>query len=194
MWFFWKKFLASSYFPLTVFGLLFLSLTSIFYLEKTWNYYPAFFVAFFALVFTYLAYEFTKEKFRLDLFEKRLEIYEKFLVYCRLCVGINFYSPKLDEDSRYQELQSLDDEFIKKLLPRMKLLFGIEVENAFKQVRDNFVILESIKFSLPQDIDRDFKIGKEKRRSQINLILKDLPNMFQKYIYFGTYKIEEVLP
>ena len=143
--------------------------------------------------FAYLAYCFSWQRFRLDLLDKRWEVYENILMFCS-CVLAYGGLPKdvehdTGEDVRKTEnirkaLSSASESFRGPGLHKAKSLFGEDVYDTLDKLSAAFAWFVSDPTSA----------GWEERKHEQLRILQDLsnrlPEIFKPYIYFGDYRHE----
>lgn len=139
-----------------------------------------------AVAFSYYAYRFSKEKFRLDLLDRRWEIYEQVLKFCSVVVTHGGL-PKHGENESINKsvvsgLEAAHESFRGIGLHKTKSLFGPEVHEKFEQLNRMYAWF----------VARPRTEGwVETEHQHLNDILKtieDLPTIFKPYIYFGDYK------
>jgi hypothetical protein len=154
---------------------------------------PTFTVACLALIFSYFAYEYSKEKFRLELMEKRLEIYENVVKFCSTSItyaGLSKHE-KEDEHTTQQKIEGIEaahKAFRGLGYHKYKMLFGPDIEEIFKKLNKSFAIMvvKGHNSSSPE-----YQEWIKKENDQLKFIsdtLTELPNHFRPYLYFGDYK------
>lgn len=139
-----------------------------------------------AVVFSAYAYKFSKEKFRLDLLDRRWEIYEQVLKFCSVVVTHGGL-PKRSEDEGINKsvisgLEAAHESFRGIGIHKTKSLFGPEVHEKFEQLNKMYAWF----VARPRTAD-----WVEKEHQYLGDILKtieELPIIFKPYIYFGDYK------
>lgn len=132
--------------------------------------------------FSYEAYRYNKEKFRLELFEKRWEVYSSMFSLLSKMPRHNkdVASGESVSDVRIKEIvEAAHGSFRGKGWQKSKFLFGSEVESVLKEI-DAIYIQSSIG-----------GLSKEQER-EIYVLLIGLPEKFSPYLYFGDYKNEAV--
>lgn len=140
---------------------------------------PALWLSGFALGFSYNAYVYTKEKFRLELFDKRWDIYQNTLEFCS----------RVTEQGSLRRREGNDDQILKALLNaegsfrgigyhKTRALFGKDIWNLFDKLSKSFSYL------------RSGGISPEKEEETLNFVwetVNKLPEIFKPYVYFGDY-------
>lgn len=137
-------------------------------------------------IFAFCAYKYTKEKFRLELFEKRWEVCQNIAKFCSIAAiyGNLFHEPE-NEDKK-KDLKEAYDAMGKSFKGEgyhlRSLLFSNDVEDIFKELNEAYAFLSSY-YQNSQD---PFK-GVE-HLENLSKIYKDLPKRFKPYLYFGDYR------
>jgi hypothetical protein len=141
--------------------------------------------------FAYQAYRYTKEKFRLELFEKRWEVYSAIVHFEDKLKG---FVEKYVQKERYvseefeqrntdaKELLQIANQSIVGLgWHRKQLLFGKDVWRPFAQIEIILVKAQS-----------EWKDEERKKDMEtLSEIVKSFPNLFKPYLYFGDYKYDQ---
>ncbi len=144
-------------------------------------------------VFSFCAYKFAHEKFRLDLFEKRWEIYEKTLGFCSKVTthgGIPKHSnnEELNKDAT-DAIIAAHESFRGIGLHKTRTLFGEDIHELFDKLNDSYSWLVSFE---EQPIDaKERSEWSQKERDHLIFVwetIKSLPDVFKPYMYFGDYK------
>jgi hypothetical protein len=127
-----------------------------------------------------LAYQFSKAKFRLDLYEKRWIIYENLVQFLSLMQQTGSSTPEVMDAAQgcfrgkgYHKARTLFGNDIIELFDRLNNTFSWRL--AFDKNRNNLVQEDWARVSLEHDTFIDETIRK-------------LPEYFRSYIYFGDYK------
>lgn len=147
---------------------------------------PTFVLAAIALFFSYLAYQFSKERFRLELLEKRWEIYEEILKYSSTVMrhaGLPKHSknePRNDEIIK--ALLSAEKSFRGLGLHKSKALFGSEVIETFEKLN------KAYSYFVAQPKGNDWIEREDNYLRETWELIEHLPDIFKPYIYFGDYK------
>lgn len=147
---------------------------------------PAVLLSSVALGFSYYAYRFSKERFRLDLLARRWEIYEQVLKFCSVVITHGGL-PKHSEDestnrSVVSALEAAHESFRGIGLHKAKSLYGPEVHEKFEQLNQMYA------WFIASPRTEDWVKTEQQYLLDILKIIEDLPILFKPYIYFGDYK------
>jgi hypothetical protein len=137
-----------------------------------------------AALFSYQALSYSREKFRLELFEKRLEFYTSMVNLCSM-VTQGYVE---HEDDRREEVETARYECIRGHgSHKAHLLFGDDIVQKVKELDQAFTTLSmahtarrSAAHFDPQEEARAFTLFQE--------TVSNLPVLFRPYIYFGEYQ------
>lgn len=146
------------------------------------------------VIFAFLSYKYNKEKFRLELFEKRLEVYENINAFCSVVIKYGDL-PKLGEpeDKDYEQINqdcikyqnAADLSFRRRGYHLSKLLFSDKLNNYLKELNDSYCFLLTYK-----DGERNSETA-QKWGNHLKAIIhinQNLPEIFKPYLYFGGYR------
>lgn len=161
----------------------------LFFINKLENW-PTFTVAFIALSFSYFAYKFSKEKFRLDVMQQRIIIYENIVKFCGAIASAG--TLKITDENK--EIIKIAHECAHESFRGMgwhktKILFGKDIEDLINKLNNSYSYLVSY-----QDYPNDKSDSHEVIQTfykHIHFIIETnskLPEIFAPYIYFGNYK------
>lgn len=163
---------------------------ALFYALNKTEYFPTFCISMITLSFSYYAYLFSKEKFRLDLLDKRWEAYEQIVDFCKKVSAYGGF-PK-ETQNKFQE-QEVYEAFISAIYlfngmgaHKVKSLFGEDVQKEFQKLRDHYVY-----FVTRREADqKNAWLDKEgvTRLEDVLTISQNLPSTLKSYMYFGDYK------
>jgi hypothetical protein len=137
-------------------------------------------------IFAFCAYKYTKEKFRLELFEKRWEVCQNIAKFCSIAAiyGNLFHEPE-NEDKK-KDLKEAYDAMGKSFKGEgyhlRSLLFSKDVEDTFKKLNEAYAFLSSYYLNSQQPFT-----GVE-HLTNLSKIYEDLPDLFKPYLYFGDYR------
>lgn len=129
------KFLKHNRFYITLSIMFFLSLCVLIYVNKL-EVLPITILGFMATVFSFLTYRYAKEKFRLDLLDRRFEIYEKTLEFCSLALGGGFSDDK-------KLIIAAESSFRGIGWHKSCALFGEDISDLFKKLNRSFAYLQT---------------------------------------------------
>jgi hypothetical protein len=147
---------------------------------------PATIISSIALGFSFYAYIFSRERFRLELLNKRWEIYEQVLKFCSV-VAIHGGLPKHSDDESINKsvisgLEAAHESFRGIGIHKAKSLFGPEIHKKLEELNAHYAWF----------VARPRGDGwAEKENNHLLAILntiEELPNIFRPYVYFGDYK------
>lgn len=135
--------------------------------------------------FSYEGYRYNKEKFRLELFEKRWEIYKVLTEISRLCDGNQIWTDGSETDKT--AYVDCGKKFLDIKVQNYLVLFGADVGKALSRVDYIYKKVSSgnIDFA-KEDVG---KLNKELADFFINC-----PDIFSPYLYFGNYKSPQPTP
>jgi len=160
--------------------------------------FPTFSIAFAALYFSYLAYKYSREKFRLDLFEQRYEIYTHIVTFCSSVTSNGVLYFKEGEDKRISESKvkgwkSAEESFRGLGYHKQKMLFGEDIQEVMESLNSCFAQLttEGYKYEDSHDFPDEYKDWQKEKYRQMRVAsntLSKLPDYFKPYLYFGDYK------
>ena len=138
-----------------------------------------------ATVFSYQALCYSREKFRLDLFERRLEFYGSMVNLCSMVTQGFIESEDLKEqkavdEARYQCIRGNG-------LHKAHLLFGNDIVQKIKELDQAFTTLSMAHTA--RRSSANFDAQEEMRAfSLFQQTVNSMPIMFSPYIYFGDYQ------
>ncbi len=169
-----------------VFACLFILMASIERLDLL----PATFFSIVTALFSYWAYIFSKEKFRLDLFEERWEIYKHVLEFCSKVTQQG--TLKIREDNQEQILAALkaaENSFRGLGYHKTRALFGEEIYRLFDELNRSYAWLSAYS-ERPSDPKESAEWPQKMYDNSMFVwrTVQDLPETFRPYVYFGDYK------
>lgn len=139
-----------------------------------------------AVAFSAYAYKFSKEKFRLDLLDRRWEIYEQVLKFCSVAVTHGGLPKRSEDESINQSvisgLEAAHESFRGIGIHKTKSLFGPEVHEKFEQLNKMYA------WFVTRPRTEDWVEREHQYLGDILKIIEELPVIFRPYIYFGDYK------
>lgn len=139
-------------------------------------------------ILSYLAYRFSREKVRLELFDKRWAIYEETLKFCSLVTeqGTLRYTAD-NKDQIESAIKSAHSSFRGIGLHRASALFGPEIQKLFDDLNKSYSWL--VTYS-DQSNGRDSN-WPQKHYHHLKFIwdtVQALPDVFKPYMYFGDIR------
>ncbi len=147
---------------------------------------PATIISSIALGFSFYAYIFSRERFRLDLLNKRWEIYEQVLKFCSVVVTHGGLPKHSDNESINKSvitgLEAAHESFRGIGIHKAKSLFGPEIHKKLEELNAHYAwFVASPKGEGWAQKEHDHLL------SILNTI-EELPKIFRPYVYFGDYK------
>jgi len=137
-------------------------------------------------IFAFCAYKYTKEKFRLELFDKRWEVYRNIAKFCSNAAIYGDLSPKPDNEDkekiRKEAYDAMGKSFKGEGYHLRSLLFSNDVEDTFEELNQAYAFLSSHYLPSNQPFEWSDHLLK------LSKIYEDLPNLFKPYLYFGDYR------
>ncbi len=144
----------------------------------------------FAILFSCGAYLFTKEKFRLDLFEKRWEVYTSLLDFCSYALNNGNLRERIENNSaRIEALKAAHHSFRAQGWHKSQVLFGSDVHNLLNDMDKTFYWL--ISHQEPPEEEGERNQWAKKQVEHLDFIfttMLNLPLHFRPYMYFGDFK------
>jgi hypothetical protein len=132
-------------------------------------------------VFAYLAYGFSKEKFRLDLFDKRFAIYEETLKFCSQVMA--------EGSAKEKAIMAAEGSFRGIGYHKAQALFGEDIHELFSRLNKSYAWLSAFAQAPSGSMTPD--VWARAHTEQLNFIwdtANKLPELFRSYMYFGDYK------
>jgi hypothetical protein len=160
------------------------------YKSNKYEYVPATVFAGFTLFFSYHAYRFSKEKFRLDLFDRRFEIYKEIIEFCSI---VSVQATLSANDNNREEIkkahQAAHASFRGMGYHKTHALFGEDIHELCKKLNNSYSHVVSLTES-PSDPQMRAQWAQDRMQhiGFISDMTKQLPILFRPYIYFGNYK------
>lgn len=147
-----------------------------------------------AAFFAFHAYLFTKERFRLDLLEKRWSVYEDTLKYCSTVLtyaGLPSYRDSPDKAAQneaiIQALIAADASFRGIGYHKTRSMFGKDIEELFSKLNESHSwIVSHQNVSTAKAAEQAAEEAKHLKF--IWETVKTLPDLFKPYVYFGDYR------
>jgi hypothetical protein len=142
-------------------------------------------VAFLAYWATY----FNSERLRLELFDKRFEIYERVVEFSSIVLKHgSLRSTKASEDDVERAIRAAHESFRGIGFHKARALFGPDIANLFKEVNDSFAYImtfQDVPPSQPSYVPDRYR----EHVLKIVSIAEGLPDHFRPYLYFGDYRM-----
>ena len=140
---------------------------------------------------SYAAYRFSREKLRLDLFDKRWEIYQQTLEYCSTVTQQGTLKARNDNEENIKKaILAAHSSFRGIGFHKTRALFGSEIHELFEKLNKSYSWL--IAYSdRPSDMEDWPKLHSEHVMFAWQTI-QSLPEVFRPYMYFGDIKNEQL--
>jgi hypothetical protein len=140
--------------------------------------------------FSYLAYRFSEDRFRLDLLDRRWVIYESVVDFCSRLIQEGRL--RFDEESRQRTiavLKAAESSFRGIGFHKSKALFGPDVIALLEKLNKTFSWLSAFD-TAPHDPQERQQWAEDwgRHASFIWVTVNALPEIFKLYVYFGDYK------
>jgi hypothetical protein len=141
--------------------------------------------------FSYGAFNFSMEKFRFDLLDKRWEIYQSALTFCSVINQFGTLIPTIDNHKEIELAKEAAGNSFRGIgYHKYRALFGEDVINIFEELNDHYAFFSTR--SKDEFNDKEsrslFVTDVSKRLQRIREIINLLPIIFSPYVYFGQYK------
>lgn len=177
----WSSFIAFEKSVILIFTVVFIFFCPILWTIGKLEYVPTSLGALITAMFAFLAYRFSKEKFRLDLSQHRWAIYESLMAFCSLAMQSGLKSE--------QAIKAAEGSFRGMGYHRSLALFGEDIAELFKKLNESYSWLNS--FSTGPAGNLSHNEWAEKTLAHESFIwetVNKLPEHFKEYLYFGDYK------
>jgi len=153
--------------------------------------FPTLIISCLALGFSFHAYKFSKEKFRLDLLDRRWEIYLEVLKFCSGVMthgGLPRHDKNDEErnESVVNALKAANASFRGMGYHKARSLFGPEIHEEFEKLNEAYAWLVS------QPKGEGWSEKEDAHLLYVCTIIEKLPDLFRPYVYFGEYKNEDI--
>lgn len=151
---------------------------------------PATFFSATTAAFSFLAYKFSKEKFRLDLFEKRWAVYESTLEFCsRVTQQGSLRRTNDNEETIVAAVQAANNSFRGLGWHKTRALFGDDIYELFKKLNKSYAWLTAFS-ERPEDPIQNaaWPLQMLEHSTFVWETVEKLPDVFKPYVYFGDYK------
>ncbi len=142
---------------------------------------PTSFGAIATAAFAFLAFRFSKERFRLDLSHERWKIYENLVIFCSLAMQTGLTSK--------EAIAAADGSFRGMGYHRSRSLFGMDIAELLGKLNESYSWLISHGNAPEGDTQRDDWAEKSaKHEGFVWETVNKLPEHFKGYLYFGDYR------
>lgn len=142
------------------------------------------------LVFAFLAYQFSRERFRLDLFDKRFEIYEATLAFCSEVTAQGSLRAATPEQRPGVEraIRAAEGSFRGIGYHKARALFGEDIRDLFKRLNDSYSWLSVYGEGRGGLAQGQWADQHYTHTMFIWDTVSKLPDLFRGYMYFGDYR------
>jgi hypothetical protein len=145
---------------------------------------PTLWISVIAAGFSFSTYIYSREKFRLDLLDRRWEIYEKTLEFCSVVLQHATLVPnERNQETISRGLMAAQESFRGIGHHKTRALFGPDIHGVFDKMNKSYAWLSS-GFS---PTDPGYAENKNKHVMFIVDTANALPDLFRPYVYFGDY-------
>ena len=162
-----------------------IALSAMLYMSGKAENIPATLFAAFTAIFAYSALAYTFDKFRLDLFDRRFEIYTNLLTYASLVQERGEVRVAALEEGQRERLHNASaGSFRGQGLHKSRTLFGSDIIERLEKLNKSHAYL-----SVYTGPDVAGYNAEEHTRHllQVTNLIAELPALFERYIYFGDY-------
>ena len=186
----WSGFVPFERDVLRIFGVLFAVFVALLWHLQKMEYMPASFGALATAMFAFLAYRFSKEKFRMDLATQRWEIYVATLEFCSVVTQQgSLHANNNNRDQIVAALKAANNSFRSIGYHKSLQLFGDDIHTHFKKLNDGYAWFTAFSERPNDPVDSE---NWSKLMYDNSMLMWDttnlLPDMFKPYLYFGDYR------
>lgn len=141
---------------------------------------------------SFLAYRFSKERFRLELFEKRFEVYKNVLEFCSGALRGDLSHTMITDSNKeqiYATILAAEGSFRGVGLHKAYALFGEDIHDLLKKLNESYAWLVTYN-TRPDDATKKEEWAKTREKNFLFILetTKQLPDNFKSYVYFGNHK------
>jgi hypothetical protein len=148
---------------------------------------PQLWISIVAVVLSYFACVFTAEKLRLDLFDRRFEIYSKALAFCSAVFTHGSLEPNdKNKDAIIKAVEDAHNSFRGIGYHKSRALFGQDIMAVFMKLNESYSYIStfgSLKSSAQFSAEQYWNHVKS-----VVALTGDLPEHFRPYMYYGDYR------
>ncbi|MEO9167422.1 MAG: hypothetical protein ABI230_03375 [Aestuariivirga sp.] len=188
--YFWSVFSQTERTSFILFAVLLFLVAIILFCSSSLDKFPTYAGAFTTAIFAFLAYRFAKEKFRLELFEKRWSVYEKVLEFCSRVVQVGGIRNTPNESEAFRATLAAAEGSFKSIgFHKTKALFGDDIHQLFEKLNQSYSWLASFS-ERPSDPEASASWPQQMHDHTMFIwnTVNELPEKFKPYIYFGDYR------
>jgi len=184
--------MARGYHLYLILGLVVVISTKIIIVDQKSELLPTLWISAIAAGLSFNSYVYAKEKFRLDLLDKRWEIYEETLEFCSAVMRHGTLRvTEENEEKIFAAIKAAENSFRGIGYHKTKSLFGEDINQRFEELNKSYSWLSSFT-DYPINPDEHQKWVEDKH-NHIMFVYKtgqELPEIFKPYVYFGDYRRE----
>lgn len=166
----------------------FVSTVLLLYIGKP-EFVPQLWISIVAVLLSYWACTFTADKLRLDLLDRRFEIYSKTLDYCHTVIAYASLEPREENRERINNAIDAAHESFRGIgIHKTRALFGSDIVEHFEQLNRGFAYITVFGRNRlgHENFDAETYWGHVKQTFEA---AEKLPDLFKPYIYFGDHKL-----
>jgi hypothetical protein len=163
----------------------FLTSFAILAIANKWEALPATLFTAVAAWFSFAALRYSREKFRLDLYEKRLEIYFGIVEFCSRVEHYGFRRETPEDREQLFKTLEIAQKCLRGLgYHRARTLFGDDIHDVLDKLnKSTFWLQNHTTFRNKEDGDKW-----EEHTHFVGTMINQMPALFRPYIYFGDYR------
>ncbi len=142
--------------------------------------------SFFTVLFSLLAYKHSKDRFRLDLLEKRWVVYQETLEFCSVVMKHGGIPEHGKDEGRNEEivnaLINAENSFRGIGYHKTRSLFGSDIHERFDELNKAYA------WFVTRPKTEGWALKEHDYLMDVYNIIQELPDLFRPYVYFGDYK------
>ena len=156
---------------------------------------PTFFVSVVALGFTHLSYYNSREKFRLDLFDKRYEIYRNSVEFCKYIIRYGGLPDAEKQKDARRDFESIVNQSFQRDGDHLAtFLFGDDIADLYNKFNKIYAFFSTYSINVIREISdpeerNRIQLLKFEHLKYLNDIVTKMPDIFSKYMNFSKFKI-----
>jgi len=143
------------------------------------------------VIFAYFAYEFSREKFRLDLFDRRWTVYEATLTFCSQVVTSGSFRTANPEEREAVKaaIRAAHESFRSIGFHKTRALFGKDIQELFGKLDKSYSWMRGFSGGPGQSMSHEQWANRLSEEEMfIWETVNKLPDVFKPYMYFGDYR------
>lgn len=149
---------------------------------------PQLWTSIIAVFLSYWACAYSAEKLRLDLLDRRFEIYSKTLDYCSVVMSYASLERTKDNAEQIEKAMAAAHESFRGIgYHKTQALFGPDIVELFSRLNNSFAYIST--YGKHESRGKDFDAQKYWHHVNETVeIANRLPGYFKKYMYFGDHQ------